>query len=189
MSFTYKNQASLYHPIIIISIFLIAFGLCGFVLFRILHSFMNLTTGSGISPIFTLPWLSSIILGTTVLFSALSFRKRPFINGNADGLTIYKGWKSYHFPWDTIQSITYQKKMERTLFRYMDCLDRAYYEYLLIDSDGQGSISLEITYIEGGTDNILQVLGSQFKNIKTEDKTQELDKTSFPNYDTKPPIS
>ncbi len=81
MSFTYKNQASLYHPIIIISIFLIAFGLCGFVLFRILHSFMNLTTGSGISPIFTLPWLSSIILGTTVLFSALSFRKRPFING------------------------------------------------------------------------------------------------------------
>ncbi len=71
----------------------------------------------------------------------------------------------------------------------MDCLDRAYYEYLLIDSDGQGSISLEITYIEGGTDNILQVLGSQFKNIKTEDKTQELDKTSFPNYDTKPPIS
>lgn len=171
MSFTYKNQSAIYLPFIIIGAFFISIGLMSLLLFTLFNSLIVFATGEGISPFCNLLWLGVIAAGAGILISALSFRKRPFLSGSSDGLTVCKGWKSYSFSWQEIQSITHQKKKVSTFSKRKGFHYRPYYDYLLIDSANQPPLSLEVTYIEGGVDHLLEVIRSQFKNVQTEDLT------------------
>lgn len=172
MSFTYKNRVALYLPFIMIAALFLTISLSGSLLFSLFSLFLDTVTGSGFPPFLGIIWFAFVGIAVFCLLSALYFRSRPFLLGDEAGLTVRKGWRTHRFSWQDIQSITHVMKKEHPLIRRRGLLDKPYFEYLLINSSDQKSLSLEITYIEGGSGPLLQVLGTRIKNIETDDRTK-----------------
>ena len=172
MSFSYKNRVALYLPFIMIAGLFLTISLSGFVLFSLFNLFLDRVTGSGFPSYLHVTWSTPVGIAAICLFTALYFRSRPFLLGDDTGLTVRKGWRTHRFSWQEIQSITYVLKKEHPLIRRRGILDKPYFEYLFINTSDQKSLSLEITYIEGGSGPLLQVLGTHIKNIEIDDRTK-----------------
>lgn len=172
MTFSYKNRVALYLPFIMVAGLFLTISLSGFVLFSLFNLFLDRVTGSGFPSYLHLAWSAPVGIALTCLLSALYFRSRPFLLGDDAGLTVRKGWRTYRFSWQDIQSITYVLKKKHPLIRRRGLLDKPYFEYLFINPSNQKSLSLEITYIEGGTGPLLQVLGTRIKTIEVDDQTK-----------------
>ena len=172
MTFSYKNRVALYLPFIMVAGLFLTISLSGFVLFSLFNLFLDRVTGSGFPSYLHLAWSAPVGIALTCLLSALYFRSRPFLLGDEAGLTVRKGWRTHRFSWQDIQSITHVMKKEHPLIRRRGLFDKSYFEYLLINSSDQKNLSLEITYVEGGSGPLLQVLGTRIKNIETDDRTK-----------------
>ena len=149
MSFSYKNRVALYLPFIMIAALFLTISLSGSLLFSLFSLFLDTVTGSGFPPFLGIIWFAFVGIAVFCLLSALYFRSRPFLLGDEAGLTVRKGWQTHRLSWQDIQSITHVMKKEHPLIRRRGLLDKPYFEYLLINSSDQKSLSLEITYIEG----------------------------------------
>ena len=172
MSFSYKIRVALYLPFIMIASLFLTISLSGFVLFTLFDLFLDRVTGSGLSPFLNFALSVPVGIALIGLLSALYFRSRPFLLGDDTGLTVRKGWRTHRFSWKEIQSITHVLKKEHPLIRRRGLFDKSYFEYLFITLSDQKSLSLEITYIEGGSGPLLQVLGTHIKNIEIDDRTK-----------------
>ena len=172
MSFSYKNRVALYLPFIMIAALFLTISLSGSLLFFLFSLFLDTVTGSGFPPFLGIIWFAFVGIAVFCLLSALYFRSRPFLLGDDTGLTVRKGWRTHRFSWKEIQSITHVLKKEHPLIRRRGLFDKSYFEYLFITLSDQKSLSLEITYIEGGSSPLLQVLGTHIKNIEIDDRTK-----------------
>lgn len=133
----------------------------------------------GLFPSLGLPSLL-LLIGLIVLIISIAKLKNShyLIKGDDQGLAIHHSSRDYRFSWNDIESITYTRSKyplqlsSPSPFSRMDrvgLLTRPFYTYLAINTKTQPAIQIEVTYIDGDLNMLLQQLQSFTPNVRVED--------------------
>lgn len=172
MSFSYRIQSHFAIFFIILGIMFAGSPLPFIAFFAYVQfTFARMGADSGINLWFILPLLIPVLFGISLLIFGISLGRRSLIKGDREGVLIGRPFKKEYFAWSDLESVIYLRTKEplkglgRRGLHY-----QTYYEYLTFVPYHKPPVQVEITYIKGSSQELLNQMASFGVRILWEDK-------------------